>query len=496
MCENCFKEMLKLNHGCLFLLVTGFSAVRGQDTPAPGDPVIFKGRVDGNPGQDQNYKVPNDVDYLDVKLWGAGGGAEHLIPKHVGGAGGFVHARISVKPGSVLTVVCGDGGRSGNTASSSWTQSNMPYGFGGLGACPNGNSGCTSVATHLGGSCKNYPWYGSGWGREVGDGGGLAGIFAGTPSRANALLVAGGGGGGCDGRNGVSAKNAVDAPGLDCSEMKGKVHPGTHTGGGGGGYCGSKPGYGGSNFIHENLKAKTYIIKNLGGNTQSEVNQIQQSGGYADSECCCGMGDGGAFKTNDCNKPFNNAIMGGQSRVIIRPIKAKITTTTVTSTTMSTTISTTTIPGHSFAEVYEEFGKTDQAVSSMKTDINTAQAQADKALDHSEKAKVELTAEIAAMRAELKTTKESLNAAVALLNTLLKPVAVPQVTAKKCQDQQTGALCNPLVEVHDKSNNVDGPTLAIKALGGGVVFETAECEETDLCEMKRQIVAILAKFEN
>ena len=52
-------------------------------------------------------------------ITGAGGGAEHLIPKHVGGAGGFVHARISVKPGSVLTVVCGDGGRSGNTASSS-----------------------------------------------------------------------------------------------------------------------------------------------------------------------------------------------------------------------------------------------------------------------------------------------------------------------------------------------------------------------------------------
>lgn len=94
------------------------------------------------------------------------------------------------------------------------------------------------------------------WGREVGDGGGLAGIFAGEPSRDTALAIAGGGGGASDGRNGK--EGTPDASNLhDCSSLQGRVASSTHRGGGGGGYCGGNAkshGAGGVNFIHKDGK--------------------------------------------------------------------------------------------------------------------------------------------------------------------------------------------------------------------------------------------------
>jgi hypothetical protein len=43
-------------------------------------------------------------------------------------------------------------------------------------------------------------------------------------------------------------------------------------------------------------------------------------------------------------------------------------------------------------------------------------------------------------------------------------------------------------------NEDGGAVLAIQALGGGVVFETAQCDETDLCEMARKVEALVEKF--
>ena len=86
----------------------------------------------------------------------AGGGAEAAHGQWVGGPGGFVHARIFVKPGSTITVVCGDGGRAGNTVKASGTGAEsdiIPYGFGGLGNCPSNGPCSTNCCGYS--SCSN-----------------------------------------------------------------------------------------------------------------------------------------------------------------------------------------------------------------------------------------------------------------------------------------------------------------------------------------------------
>jgi hypothetical protein len=45
------------------------------------------------------------------------------------------------------------------------------------------------------------------------------------------------------------------------------------------------------------------------------------------------------------------------------------------------------------------------------------------------------------------------------------------------------------------SETSQSPVLAIKALGGDVVFESASCPQTDLCEMSRKLEAVIGKFD-
>ena len=60
------------------------------------------------------------------------------------------------------------------------------------------------------------------------------------------------------------------------------------------------------------------------------------------------------------------------------------------------------------------------------------------------------------------------------------PAAVP-----KC----VGAVCLPEVAADGKGG------LAMRALGSSLVFETAECDETDLCGLAKDVQALLNKFE-
>lgn len=118
-------------------------------------------------GSNQTFTVPAGVNYIFVKLWGAGGGAG--IPggwTYGADAGGGGHTRglFPVTPGSTIIVVVGRGGVTANGS----TQS---YGGGGTGQ-NNSDS------------------------RYGGQGGGYCGIFVGSVSQANALAIAAGGGGG------------------------------------------------------------------------------------------------------------------------------------------------------------------------------------------------------------------------------------------------------------------------------------------------------------
>ena len=129
---------------------------------------ISRTTYSGSVGTDQTFVVPAGVNYIFVKMWGAGGGAGRAGGWSYGshGAGGG-HSRgiVPVFPGETLTIVAGRGGLTvSNTAQ---------YGSGGY--SPN----------HAADANK----YG-------GMGGGYAGIFRGAASPTTCLMAAGGGGGG------------------------------------------------------------------------------------------------------------------------------------------------------------------------------------------------------------------------------------------------------------------------------------------------------------
>ena len=178
-----------------------------------------------------------------------------------------------MKEGQKYIIVVGDGGRSGNTPQTEI----VPYGFGGFGYCPSNVGGCTSAG------CRNAPWENPSWGREVGDGGGLAGIFLNGVNKATAIAIAGGGGGGSDSSNGGSALNSAswDKKGAPMKGTRGSVR----AGGGGGGYTGGQVGgqrevTGGTNYGD----GLTKVIAKKDGIGSDHSAQRTSSGGADDAD--------------------------------------------------------------------------------------------------------------------------------------------------------------------------------------------------------------------
>ncbi len=184
-------------------------------------------------GADQTFTVPEGVTSIDIKIWGAGGGADCSSSggSADGGPGGYTSGTMAVTPGEVYTVVVGEAGVLSNTG----------YGFGAL---DNGSPGNDQ------------------------SGGGLSGIFTGaTPVLATdagrAILIAGGGSAGV-GANGTgfivgfpgNGPNSGGQPDFLGADTGSGVPPDDY--GGGGGYNGgaffvvdadTEGAYGGSGFI-------------------------------------------------------------------------------------------------------------------------------------------------------------------------------------------------------------------------------------------------------
>ena len=129
---------------------------------------ISKTTYSGSAGTDQTFVVPAGVNYIFVKMWGAGGGAGRAggwsYGAH-GGGGGHSRGIIPVFPGETLTIVAGRGGLTVN--------STPQYGGGGY-----------------------QPNQAADGDKYSGMGGGYAGIFRGAASPTTCLMAAGGGGGG------------------------------------------------------------------------------------------------------------------------------------------------------------------------------------------------------------------------------------------------------------------------------------------------------------
>lgn len=112
-----------------------------------------------------------------VVLWGAGGGGSYTSFSHQlranGGAGGFATGFVKMYANTVYTIRVGAHGRGANTSNTNFYKAER------------GGGG----ATHNDGN----------W--SAGSGGAYTGIFAGTETFANAVMIAGGGGGGGITRN-------------------------------------------------------------------------------------------------------------------------------------------------------------------------------------------------------------------------------------------------------------------------------------------------------
>lgn len=131
------------------------------------------------------FTVPDGVESVTVKAWGAGGGGGRGATGNgaAGGGGGFAGGVFSVTPSSELTVQVGGQGLGGTTTDG-----------------------------------------------RGGSGGGYSGVFNGAASQVNALVVAGAGGGGGGGANHPSASAAI--PGAAGGGTSGNSAGGIGGGGG------------------------------------------------------------------------------------------------------------------------------------------------------------------------------------------------------------------------------------------------------------------------
>ena len=79
--------------------------------------------------------------------------------------------------------------------------------------------------------------------------------------------------------------------------------------------------------------------------------------------------------------------------------------------------------------------------------------------------------------------KEQLEGLEAKLEAALAAPAASGADSNRC-----AGTCAPEV------SSGDGENLALKARGGTVVFESAECKETDLCALAQNVKALLSKY--
>ena len=180
-----------------------------------------------------NWMAPMGVTSVQVELWGGGGhggGDNSDFHLHGGGGGGaYAKSTVSVTPGYNYTIVVGQLGNGGQTATNSTWQTNIV-----VAAC--GENGQISSAGAAGGSVANS----IGTVRYAGGNGGAA--YTGGYSK----IQAGGGGGGSSAGPNSNGNNGGDG-GSTTEGVGGAAVSGGGAGGNGGknynnGHPGSAPG--------------------------------------------------------------------------------------------------------------------------------------------------------------------------------------------------------------------------------------------------------------
>ena len=243
-------------------------------------------------GSHQYFTVPAGVEQIKIKVWGAGGaGRTGQYDNASGGSGGYAEGYLVVSPGERLVVVVGGGGGFGTEN-------------GGVGGWPGGGYGTKGDASG-------------------GGGGGLTGVFLGTVSQQNALIIAGSGGGGGyqiggagggydgnvgggqGGNPGTQAAGGTGTAGGDGAALQGgngsgeRLGGSSDGGGGGAGYFGGEGGFddarsggGGSGYIRRNGSMSSSLIPGTDGAATDVLPPKTDDPQYVQG---CGVGRKGEF---------------------------------------------------------------------------------------------------------------------------------------------------------------------------------------------------------
>ena len=274
-------------------------------------------------GSNQTFSVPTGLTSVTAHIWGAGGGGATnggWTTSSYGGAGGSAVGTINTSSMSSLIVIVGQGGE-GNDDNATTTIRNS---FGGGGGNNNSSDGQYS-----------------------GGGGGLSGIFNGSYSHANSLLIAGGGGGGGNtsqsgdykggagggttGQDGLSTgatdkrgrggtQSAGGVTGTDNtnsategsgSALQGGYNPSSGYGGnGGGGYYGGGSGSYSSSYMGGGGGGSGYKHPSLVSNGTLYAGSYTTVANTGSAYYSSGIGTGGANSAS-------NADDGGNGKVVI-----------------------------------------------------------------------------------------------------------------------------------------------------------------------------------
>ena len=225
-------------------------------------------------GSNQTFTVPSGVTSVTAHVFGAGGGGGHLSgwdDESAGGAGGSAVGTIDTSSLSSLVIIVGGGGIGQDGVGST----NTPPAFGGGG----GSTG-TSDNSYSGG------------------GGGLSGIFNGSYTHGNSILIAGGGGGGGAMNNTTGSSKSRGGAGGGTTGEDGSSVDSQYRGRGGtqsAGGVAPANGYG-----HGNFNSGTGI-----------AGSALQGGGDTDGYAYGGKGGGGYYGGSQGSYQEPNDMAGG-----------------------------------------------------------------------------------------------------------------------------------------------------------------------------------------
>jgi uncharacterized coiled-coil protein SlyX len=187
-------------------------------------------------------------------------------------------------------------------------------------------------------------------------------------------------------------------------------------------------------------------------------------------------------------------------------------TTTLTSTTTTTTVTTTTSSTSTqhqhIIELKDSVAELEKTVGNLRDTVHTLQRELQKETGATASAEAAAASASAALAIanQVQVNQDADSAALqqlrSLVVALLQPVVPPAFINPPATEDDIAPVikcvadspesCNPNIESYNRPGAEK--SMSMTAPSGNVLFESAMCPETDLCEMSRKLEAVLNKF--